>query len=215
MDKIKIVLADDHQILLDGLQALFQKQEDIIVAGVYNNGLDMYDDLKNTLPDIAIVDISMPGLNGLELTLKIRKEYHEIKIITLSMFDDITHIMQLIRAGVSAYLFKNINNDELLLAIREVAKGGTYFSQEISLKVAAFLKAEKNRYNQPLIPALTSRELEILKLVALEYSNAKIADTLFISERTVETHRKNMLRKTNHKNMVGLLKYVMDNHLIV
>ncbi len=214
MEKIKIVLADDHQILLDGLRALFEKQEAIEIAGVYNNGATLFEDLKRTVPDIAIIDINMPGLNGLELTLRIKKEFPAIKVITLSMFDDIVHIMQLIKAGVSAYLFKNISNSELFEAIREVEKGNTYFPAEVSAKIAAYTRSEKSRQYEVPGPVLTNRELEILKLIALEYSNAKIADTLFISERTVETHRKNMLRKANHKNMVGLLKYVLDNHLI-
>jgi len=214
MDKIKIVLADDHQILLDGLRALFEKQEGIEIAGVYPDGAQLFDDLKNTMPDMAIIDINMPGLNGLELTLKIKKEFPSIKVITLSMFDDTVHIMQLIKAGVSAYLFKNTSNTQLLEAISEVQGGNTYFPPEVSEKVAACTRSEKGRQYDIPAPGLTNRELEILKLIAQEYSNAKIGDTLFISERTVETHRKNMLRKANHKNMVGLLKYALDNHLI-
>jgi len=214
MKKIKIVLADDHQILLDGLAALFEKQDDITVAGVYDNGLDLYRDLKNTLPDVALIDINMPGLNGLELTVKIKKEFEGIKVITLSMFDDITHIMQLTKAGVSAYLFKNINNKELLEAVYTVSGGEKYYSAETARKLAEFTELRKDNQLDPQSAALTKRELEILKLIALEYTNAHIADSLYISERTVETHRKNMLRKTNHKNMVGLLKFVLDNHLI-
>ena len=214
MNKIKIVLADDHQILLDGLKSLLDKQKDLEVAGVYDNGASLYDGLTNTMPDIALIDINMPGLNGHELTLKIKKEFPSINVITLSMFDDATHIFQLINAGVSAYLFKNVSNDELLDAIHAVAKGKTYFSKEIAEKVAAFSEEEKHKIIEPKAIALTNRELEILKLVAQEHSNGQIADILFISERTVETHRKNMLRKTNHKSIVGLLKYVMDNHLI-
>jgi DNA-binding NarL/FixJ family response regulator len=211
MDKVRIVLADDHQILLDGLQSLFEKQGDFLVVGKYNNGIDLYEELRNTQPDIAIIDINMPGLNGHELTLKIKKEFGHIKVIILSMFDDITHITQFVKAGVSAYLLKNINNEGLLRAMYEVEKGNTFFSEEISAKLIAFKKAEKNA---PGGPALTNRELQILKLITIEYSNAQIADALFISERTVETHRKNMLRKTNHKNMIGLLKFVFDSNLI-
>ena len=214
MDKIKIVLADDHQILLDGLKALFEKQEIIEIRGAYNNGAELFEDLKNTQPDIAVIDINMPGLNGLELTLRIKKEFPVVKVITLSMFDDIVHIMQLIKAGVSAYLFKNVSNAKLLEAITEVAGGNTYFPAEVTAKIAAFTKSEKSRQYTVPAPALTARELQILKLIAMEFSNAQIGDQLFISERTVETHRKNMLRKTSHKNMVGLLKYVLDNQII-
>jgi DNA-binding NarL/FixJ family response regulator len=156
----------------------------------------------------------MPGLNGHELTLKIKKEKPSVRVITLSMYDAATDIIRLIDAGVSAYLFKNVNNDMLLEAIRTVAKGKTYFSPEIAGIIATFIETEQNKEKAPAPPRLTDRELEILKLISSEQSNAQIASALFISERTVETHRKNMLRKTNHKNMVGLLKDVMEQHLI-
>ena len=214
MNRLKIVIADDHHILLDGLKALLTKQKDLLIVGAYDNGLSLYEGLKDTQPDIALIDINMPGLNGHELTLRIKKEMPAIKVMTLSMYDDAANIMKLINAGVSAYLFKNVNNDELLEAIRSVAKGKMYFSPEISGKIATFVEEEQNRAKEPQVPKLSDRELEILKLISQEQSNAKIAETLFISERTVETHRKNMLRKTNHKSMVGLLKYVLENKLI-
>jgi DNA-binding NarL/FixJ family response regulator len=214
MNKIKIVLADDHKILIDGLRALLEKQSDIFVAGVYDNGLTLYQELHITRPQIALLDINMPGMNGLELTKKICAEHPETRVITLSMYDDATHIMQLINAGAAAYLFKNVNNNELLEAVYAVANGKMYFSPEITGIIAAHEAFENAKNQERKEPSLTKRELELLKLIALEYTNACIADTLFISERTVETHRKNMLRKTNHKNMVGLLKYVMENNLI-
>jgi DNA-binding NarL/FixJ family response regulator len=214
MNRITIVIADDHHILLDGLRALLVAQEDIYIAGMYDNGLALYEDLDNTMPDIALVDINMPGLNGHELTLKIKKEKPSVRVIALSMYDAATDIIRLIDAGVSAYLFKNVNNDLLLEAIRTVAKGKTYFSPEIADIITTFVEAERNKEKAPAPPRLTARELEILKLISREQSNAQIASALFISERTVETHRKNMLRKTNHKSMVGLLKDVMEQHLI-
>lgn len=214
MGKVKIVIADDHHILLDGLRALLAKQKDIQLAGVYDNGLSLYEDLKNTNPDIALIDINMPGMDGYELTLKIKKELPDIKVMTLSMYDDGANIMKLINAGASAYLFKNVNNDELLDAINAVARGKMYFMAEISEKIAAYEADEAKRQKEAPTHRLSARELEILKLISQEKSNGEIADALFISERTVETHRKNMLRKTNHKSMVGLLKYVLEHKLI-
>ena len=114
MNKIRIVVADDHHILLDGLKALLQKQKDLEIAGMYSNGRDLFDNIKDTKPDIAIVDINMPGMNGQELTVKIKEFYPEINIITLSMHDDAVHIMEMIEAGVSGYLLKNVNDKELL-----------------------------------------------------------------------------------------------------
>jgi len=214
MNKIRIVLADDHLILLDGLKALLSKQKSLEIVGVYDNGLSLYEALPDTNPDIALIDINMPGLNGHELTLKIKQEFSDIKVITLSMHDNASEIIKLIEAGVSAYLFKNVNNDVLLEAIHAVALGKTYFSPEVSEKIALFSEVRPGKETDSLTLKLTARELEILKLISQEHNNAQIADALFISERTVETHRKNMLRKTNHKSMVGLLTDVLENRLI-
>ncbi|OJW78494.1 MAG: hypothetical protein BGO69_00475 [Bacteroidetes bacterium 46-16] len=214
MDKIKIVVADDHHILLDGLKALLQKQKDVEVAAMYDNGLDLYNELEATAPQVALVDISMPGLGGQELTIKIKENHPSINVIALSMYDDAGHIMDMIEAGVSGYLLKNVNDKELLEAIRAVALGKMYFSSEVSEKITALVVQRQQKQDQPEEVKLTEREIEVLKLVSEELSNAQIAERLFISERTVETHRKNMLRKTNNKSIVGLLKYALEKHLI-
>jgi DNA-binding NarL/FixJ family response regulator len=130
------------------------------------------------------------------------------------MYDDATHIMDMIEAGVSGYLLKNVNDKELLDAIRMVSSGKMYFSSEVSEKITSLVIRQQKKLEQPEEPRLTDRELEILKLIASEMSNAEIANALFISERTVETHRKNMLRKTNNKTIVGLLKYALEKQLI-
>ncbi len=214
MSKIRIVVADDHHILLDGLKALLQKQKDIEIAGMYDNGTDLYHALPETMPDVALVDISMPGMNGLQLTHKIKETYPDIAVVALSMFDDTEYITEMMDAGVSGYLLKNVNDKELMDALRAAAEGKMYLSSEISEKIASMVVTNRRRAEKPEEPRLTERELEILKLIANEHSNAQIADMLFISERTVETHRKNMLRKTNNKTIVGLLKYALKNKLI-
>jgi DNA-binding NarL/FixJ family response regulator len=214
MKKIRIVIADDHHILLDGLKAMLQKQKDIEVCGLYDNGQDLLDDIKNTQPEIALVDINMPRMNGQELARKIKEFYPHIYIITLSMYDDASHIMEMIEAGVSGYLLKNVNDKELMDAIRMVNTGRMYFSSEVSEKITTLVVQQQRKLEQPEEPRLTDRELEILKLISQEFSNAEIANALFISERTVETHRKNMLRKTSNKTIVGLLKYALEKQII-
>ncbi len=214
MNKIKIVVADDHHILLDGLRALLQKQKDLEITGMYDNGLSLFDDLPKSQPQVALVDINMPGLNGLELTQKIKEFYNHIAVIVLSMHDDSAHIMEMIEAGASGYLLKNVNDTELLDAIRAVSNGKMYFSQEVSDTITNYAVNKQRKSDQPEEAKLTDREREILKLISEEMSNAKIAEVLFISERTVETHRKNMLRKTNNKTIVGLLKYAIEKQLI-
>ncbi len=214
MEKIRVVIADDHHILLDGLKAMLQKQKDIDVAGLYATGQELFDDLTNTQPNVALVDINMPILNGIELTVKIKEYYSHIHVIALSMHDDAHHIMDMIEAGVSGYLLKNVNDTELMEAIRTVSKGKLYFSSEVSEKITSMVIKQQKKLAEPKEARLTDREIEILKLIANEYSNANIAQTLFISERTVETHRKNMLRKTNNKTIVGLLKYALEKQII-
>lgn len=214
MNRIKIVVADDHHILLDGLKAMLQKQKDIDILGLYENGKLLFDALTDLSPEVALVDINMPQMNGYELTKNIKKHYPHIAVIVLSMYDDAAHIMEMIDAGASSYLLKNITDKELLEAIRTVATGKMYFPSEISEKITAIAVQQQKKLDQPEVFKLTDRELEILKLIAEEMSNAQIATKLFISERTVETHRKNMLRKTNNKTILGLLKYALEHQII-
>lgn len=214
MSKIKIVICDDHHILLDGLKAMLQKQKDIDVVGLYEYGQDLLDNMDAIRPHVAIVDISMPNMNGQELTIKIKEQHPEVNVITLSMFDDAGHIMEMIEAGVSGYLLKNVNDKELCEAIRTVNEGKLYFSSDVSEKITTMAIQQQKKLEQPEKPKLTERELEILKLISEEMSNAEIAQALFISERTVETHRKNMLRKTGNKTIVGLMKYAIEQQLI-
>lgn len=211
---IKIVIADDHHILLDGLKAMLEKQQYIEVLAVYDNGQALLDELLKIQPDLALVDINMPGMKGPELTQKIKELNPAVHVITLSMYDDAGHIMEMIEAGVSGYLLKNVNDKELVDAITQVNAGKMYFSSEVSQKLTGLVMQQQRKLEQPAKPKLTERELEILKLIANEHSNAEIAEMLFISERTVETHRKNMLRKTGNKTIVGLLKYAIENQLI-
>ncbi|MCB0698288.1 MAG: response regulator transcription factor [Chitinophagales bacterium] len=213
MSKTKIVLADDHHILLDGLKAMLEKHDGFEIAGLYDTGQQLLDALPQTQPDIALVDINMPGMKGPELTQKIKESYPNIQVITLSMYDDAAHIMEMIEAGVSGYLLKNVNDKELVEAIEQVKAGKMYFSSEVSEKITSLVIQQQKKLEQPERPKLTDRELEVLKLIAEEYSNAQIAQELFISERTVETHRKNMLRKTGNKTVVGLIRYAIEEKL--
>lgn len=213
MDKLRILIADDHHILLDGLKMLFQKQKDMEIVGSFSNGAAVSKALPALNVDIALLDINMPGMNGYELTRHIRERYPHVRVIILSMYDDAGHIMELVEAGASGYLLKNVTDRELLEAIRAVASGKFYFSAEVSEKITT-LAVQQRRAEENDVPRLTERELEILRLIASEYSNAQIAEQLFISERTVETHRKNMLRKTNNKTIVGLLKYALERQII-
>ena len=151
---------------------------------------------------------------GLELTRKIKSEFPSIAVLVLSMHDDVGHIMELVEAGASGYLLKNVTDKELLEAIRTVAQGKLYFSPEVAEKITTFAVQQQKKADNIDELKLTDRELEILKLIAQELSNAEIAQTLFISERTVETHRKNIFKKTATNSLVGLIKFAYANNLI-
>lgn len=212
MKSIRLILIDDHQMLIDGLSALLTVYEDIEILKTFTSGISLLNEIETLQPDIVLTDISMPQMDGYELTKKIKIHFPQIKVIALSMFGGIDEINKMLEAGISGYLLKNVGNQELIEAIRKVASGKMHFSDDVSEAMA------KNAYSKPPKqehqPTLTDRELEILKLIVQELNNAEIADKLFISERTVETHRKNMIRKFNTKTIVGLIKYALDNKLI-
>lgn len=209
MTFLKIYLVDDHQMLIDGLKALLSGEENISIVGENTNPKTALKEIKEYRPDIVLTDINMPEMDGIELTKEVKKFNPDIKLIALSMFGERGTISDMIKAGVSAYILKNTGKQELLKAIDKVSSGGSFFSDEVSEEMM-----------RPLDPSelkeisLSPREIEVIELIAKEYTNAKIAETLFISERTVETHRKNIFRKTDTKGVIGLLKYCVERRII-
>jgi two-component system, NarL family, nitrate/nitrite response regulator NarL len=205
----RIYIVDDHQMVIDGLLSLLQNIETICVVGFTNKPLTVIDALVFIPTDILITDINMPQLNGIALTRMVKAKYPKIKIICLSMYADNISIKEMIDAGVDGYIFKNTGKQELLDAIKSIAENGNYFSVDM----ASDGSNTKNT-NDTLNEKLTIREIEVLKLIEKEYNNKQIADEMYISQRTVETHRKNIFRKTNTQNVIGLLKYAYSRHLI-
>ena len=212
MNKYKIILVDDHQMLIDGLSAILTANTDFHIIKTYTNGNLLLDELTELEPDIILTDISMPEIDGYELTKKIKKINNKIQIIALSMSGNIADINKMLDVGISGYVLKNVGNEELVQAIYKVAQGKMHFSDDVLDEMVKNKHAKPEKEEEQV--KLTERELEILKLIVLEFNNAEIADKLFISERTVETHRKNMIRKFNTKTIVGLIKYAMDHKLI-
>ncbi|TAE36528.1 MAG: DNA-binding response regulator [Sphingobacteriales bacterium] len=209
MPLTRIYIVDDHQMVIDGLLSLLQNIETICVVGFTNKPLTVIDALAFIPTDILITDINMPQLNGIALTRMVKAKYPKIKIICLSMYADNISIKEMIDAGVDGYIFKNTGKQELLDAIKSIAENGNYFSVDM----ASDGSNTKNT-NDTLNEKLTIREIEVLKLIEKEYNNKQIADEMYISQRTVETHRKNIFRKTNTQNVIGLLKYAYSRHLI-
>jgi len=205
---MRILLVDDHAILLDGIKNLLEKEAGLVVAGTADSAEKALEFLKNNDVDVVITDFHMPGMDGLSLVHTIKRIRPEVKTIILSMHDETHLVKEILRAGVNGYVLKKDTHKELLNAIHEVRYGRVYLSSDINkILITNLQNPEEGRL-------LTDREREILKLIAREYSNKQIAEELFISERTVETHRKNIFKKTATNSLVGLIKFAYANNLI-
>jgi DNA-binding NarL/FixJ family response regulator len=209
VNKIKIYIVDDHQMLVDGLKALLSDESGISIVGESTIPKQAVKEISEYKPDIVLTDINMPEMDGIELTKAVKQQNPEIKVIALSMFGERQTISDMLKAGVSGYILKNTGKKELLSAIEKISNGGTFFSDEVN---AEMMKVSDTNPSKEI--SLSSREIEVIELIAKEYTNAKIAEALFISERTVETHRKNIFRKTDTKGVLGLLKYCVDKRII-
>ncbi len=213
MDKeLKIVIADDHQMFIDGVRSLLKKETQLNFVHEALNGEDALSYIRKNEVDLLITDISMPVMTGTELTKILKKEMPEIKILVLTMFNDPAIINDILQSEAEGYILKNTGKQELLSAINKIMDNGTYYSNEV---MSLMLKHNKKKNSiTETKEELTTRELEILKLVCEEFTTADIAEKLFISPRTVETHRKNILEKSRSKTIVGLIKYAFENNLM-
>jgi len=211
---IKIAIADDHQMFIDGIKSLLRSEKDLKIIAEALNGRVLVDILKMEQPDIVLMDINMPEMDGIEATKYISANYPKIKIIMLSMHSTKEFVAGLIEAGAAGYILKNTGKKELMEAIHNVSEGKTHFSVEITqMMMNSFKNPAKKSQNHELLQ-LTDREKEVLVLIAEECSTKEIAEKLFISPNTVETHRKNLFSKLKVKNLAGLVKYALQTGLI-
>ncbi len=210
---ISIILVDDHVIMRDGLRNLLKEENDLEVVGEADNGRDAVKIILEKKPDIVIMDIAMHGMNGIEATRQIKKENSNIKIIALSMHSERQIVVGIFRAGASGYLLKDSTSAELVEAIRIVYLGGKYISQKISDIVLQEISYEKKDSEEIGIEVLTNRESEILQLISEGNSTKRIAEVLFISPKTVESHRANIMDKLNIHNLPELTKYAIRTGL--
>lgn len=207
--RVKVVLVDDHRIVLDGLVALLENDPGFVVLAALASGEEVLEFFKKDQPDILLTDYTLPGISGLELTRIIKKEFPRTKVVALSMHDEAQIVKSILKEGVDGYLLKNIQQFELKNALKQVMLGMPYVSPEITKLLMDDLNHPKEEPG-----SLTEREKDILRLIAKEHSNKQMAEKLFISERTVETHRKNIFRKTNATSLVGLIKFAYEHKLI-
>lgn len=213
LNPTRIAIADDHQIVLDGLKALIREYADFELIADANNGQEMVK-LVNTLKlDLVLMDIDMPIMNGIQATQEIKKTHPDIKILILSMHNEKGVIQKVMEAGADGYILKNSDHKELLDAVRKVASGQKYFSSDVTMTLLNPSNGQSSEDNK-VLSELTEREIEILKLIAEGFSNKEIGDKLFISHRTVDTHRTNLMKKLDVHNIAGIIKFAIKNKLV-
>jgi two-component system, NarL family, nitrate/nitrite response regulator NarL len=212
-ERIRVYIVDDHQIMIDGIKALLASSVNFEIVGQQTNPLLAVEDIIEKKIDILITDISMKEMTGIELSKKMKSLLPELKILALSMYSDRETISEMLVAGINGYILKNTGMEELVAALTKLSQGQQFFSEEVTSEMMKLFSQPKLSDPKETIN-LTAREIEIVKLIAEEFNNAQIGDKLFISERTVETHRKNIFRKTNTKSVAGLVKFAISKNLV-
>ncbi len=211
---LKIILAEDHNIVRNGIKVLLEREDYIQIVTEATNGAEVLQALEDgKLADIVLADITMPGMDGITLTKELRARYPEISVIILSMLDNEKYVLQAFKEGAKGYMLKNVSAEELLFCIRHVYTGKQYICSELAidfLNRLSFLPAFENQANLEF----SIRELEILQLVAEGHTNTEMSDKLFISKRTVEGYRQNLIDKTGSKNTAALIRYALINGII-
>lgn len=222
MKPVRVLLVDDHNIILNGIKTMLEDETEIDILGEANTGKDAILKAEALKPDVILMDIKMPEMNGIEATKKITARNLPVGIVGLTMFDDDEYIAAMLQAGAKGYLLKNSSKQDIMAALKKVATGETYFSNEVTAAALrrlmaghAPVKATNGTSAVALdeVP-LTKREIEILALIADELTNQEIADRLFISQRTVHSHRRNLMQKIGVKNTAGLVRYALEHKLL-
>lgn len=210
--KIRLVLADDHQLVRKGFVALLQHLDFVELVGEASNGREVLEIFRRDgRADLALLDYEMPVLNGLDTLAQLKREYFGVKVIILTMIQDKTVIQEAIEKEADGFLFKNTSVETLSEAIRRVMRGEKYFSGDVTLALA---KPAPASADQELLNQLTEREIEILRLVAQGFSSTEIGAQLYISPRTVDTHRNNLIQKLEVKGIAGLVQFALKNKLV-
>ncbi len=212
---MKILLVDDHKLIRDALKVYLENDEEFDITDEAGNGQEALVLLKSIRVDVVMLDINMPVMDGITCAKKIKALYPDIKILALSMYNDNQFIKQMLAAGAAGYILKNSGEEIIKTALRKVYNNETYYSAEVAETVMqSMLKGAVKRNSKLVVDLpLTSREKEVLRLIIKEYSNQEIAEELFISPRTVDAHKRNLLEKTGSKNIAGLVLYAIEKNL--
>lgn len=214
---IKILLADDHPLIAQGIKTTFDNHSEFEVIAIVEDGKEALNFIENNKVDVALLDIDMPIMDGIECAKKIISEFKEVKVAMLSMHQEASLIKNLIALGVKGYMLKTIPSDELLMAIRKIYNGKEYFNADVTK--ALISNNSSNSFRQfskksPLLEDLTPREIEIIKYISQGFTNPQIGKKLFISPRTVDTHRTNIMRKIDVHNVASLIRFAFQNGLV-
>ncbi len=207
MQKRQIIIVDDHQLFRNGLKFILNEMMDVQVTGEASNGKEFLDLLEYGIPDLVLLDINMPVMNGVEAAKRALQKFSKLNILVLSMYGETEYYNTMIDIGVKGFILKDVDNKELRDAIDKVIGGGSYFSQELLLNLI------KNKSADETV-LLTKREKEVLELICKGYSNYQISEELFISQRTVERHRSSLLLKTDSKNSISLVVFAIKNKIV-
>ncbi len=210
----KLLVVDDHEIVRDAIRFYFEDDDEFEVSGEAKNGKDGLEKLKEDKFDIILTDYNMPEMDGLEFVTRIREEYPDYKILVLSMVNEAAPINKMIARGANGYVLKNSPKEELVKAINVILSGDDYFAEDVYKSIVNHIAGRKPKQRLTLESELSSREKEVLELITQEYSNKEIAEKLFISQRTVETHKRNLLEKTGCKNIAGLVMYAVERNMV-
>ena len=214
-DPIRLLLADDHAVVRSGLRLLLEAQPDMAIIGEAENGADAIRRTAELKPDVVLMDIAMPGMNGIEATRRIKAQAPATAVLALTMYEDDQYFFEMLRAGAAGYVPKRAAPDELVSAIRAVSRGEVFLYPSLAGRlVQDYLQRRSVEEQAPPADELTPREQEVLTLIAQGLSNNEISDQLVISAKTVDRHRENIMRKLNLHNRVDLVKYALRKGLI-
>jgi DNA-binding NarL/FixJ family response regulator len=206
---IRVFIVDDHPVVIEGIHSLIQNEKDIEWAGQAMNAQSCLGFFVNNTADVVLMDISMPGMDGVELCAVMKEKYPGVMVLGLSTFNQGLYIKKMMETGASGYILKNSSKEELIKAIHAVNNGHIFFSGEVGQALDEYQKSSKIEF-----PVLSSREKEILELIAQGYTNPQIAEKIFLSPFTVDSHRKNLLAKLNVKNTAMLIRFAVENKLL-
>jgi DNA-binding NarL/FixJ family response regulator len=213
---IEILIADDHAMFVDGIESILEGQNEIMVKGKCYDGPSVLKFMEKSTIDIMLLDVNLPGMSGIEVCKEVLAKYPKTKIIAISMFNEESFVSEILNNGAKGYILKNTGREELMLAIKKVYGGESFFSKDVTETIMKGLMNQRkaSSKNTSLLPKISRRETEVLKLIVEEFTTQEIADKLFISLKTVESHRSSLLAKLSARNTAGLVRIAMENSLV-